>query len=90
MVLTNKVKRAVAVAGLLAGLAVAGNAFAQADAPTTPADKGSAVTGHEPQNGERGMMHDRMHQKTARTAEHCGHKTGIATPDDDGASNQKN
>ncbi len=69
---TNKTKRAIAMAGLLAGLALAGApVFAQTGAPA-PENPRGAMMDHGMPNGPDGrMMTGEMPRKMARMMEKC-------------------
>ena len=72
----NKTKRVIAMAGLLAGLALAGaSAFAQTNTPSAPANQGGAMMDHEMPTGQGGMMpgmmNGEMQQKMTRMMDNC-------------------
>lgn len=73
MVQMNKIKGAIAMAGLAGGLALAGvPAFAQTPAPSTPqAAPGSGMMMNMP-NGQAGMpMNPEMMQKMSKMMDNC-------------------
>ena len=86
----NKTKRVIAMAGLLAGLALAGaSAFAQTNAPAAP-NQGSAMMDHEMPNGQSGMMpgmmmNGEMQQKMTRMMDNCNRMMESMMPNKDGA-----
>ena len=77
MVSTNKTKHAIATAGLLAGLALAGaSAFAQTDAPAQAGNPGGAMMDHQTHGGQGGMMpgmmmSGEMQGKMSRMMDNC-------------------
>ena len=77
MVSTNKTKRAIAAAGLLAALALGGaSAFAQADAPAKAGNQPGAMTDHQMSMGHGGMMpgmmmSGEMQEQMSRMMDNC-------------------
>ncbi len=77
MARTNNTKRAIAMTGLLAGLALAGaTAFAQTDAPAKAGHPADAMTDHEMPDGQTGampgmMMNGEMQEKMTRMMDNC-------------------
>ena len=73
----NKTKRVIAMAGLLAGLALAGaSAIAQTSVPAAPENQGGAMMDHGTPNGQGGMMpgmmmDGKMQQKMTRMMDNC-------------------
>ena len=93
MIIRNGTRGVMAMAGVLAGLALAGvPAFAQTNAPAPGADQGTGMMQHGMPNGEAmkpGMMMDKeMQQKMSRMTDNCNrmmesmtqNKGGAATP----------
>ncbi len=74
MVRMNKIKSAIAVAGLVGGVALVGvPAFAQTPAPATPqAAPGSGMMMQGMPNGQAGMpMNPEMMQKMSKMMDNC-------------------
>jgi Spy/CpxP family protein refolding chaperone len=92
---TNKTKRAIAMAGLLAGLALAGvPAFAQTNAPAAPANSGSAMMDHGMPNGQDRMMpgmamNGEIQGKMARMMDKCDRMMASMMQHKDGAPANK-
>jgi Spy/CpxP family protein refolding chaperone len=91
----NKTKRAIAMTGLLAGLALSGaSAFAQTRAPAAPADKGGAMMDHGTPNGQGRMMpgmmmNGEMQQKMTRMMDNCNRMMESMMQNKDGAPAKK-
>lgn len=93
MTQTNRTKRLIATAGLLAGLALAGTAaIGQTAAPTAPANHGGAMMGHEMssgQSGMSGMMNGEMQQKMNHMMDNCNRMMESMMQSKDGAPAKK-
>jgi Spy/CpxP family protein refolding chaperone len=91
----NKTKRVIAVAGLLAGLALAGaSAFAQTSAPAAAANQGGSMMDHEMPNGQGGMMpgmkmNEEMQQKMTRMMDNCNRMMESMMQNKEGAPAKK-
>ena len=91
----NKIKGAIAMAGLLGGLALAGApAFAQTSGPAAPATQGEATTDHGMPNRQGGMMpgmtmDGKMQQKMTRMMDNCNRMMGSMMQNKDGAPAKK-
>lgn len=90
----NRTKGAIAMAGLLGSLLLAGiPAFAQTNAPAAPANQGGGKMDHGMPTGQAGtmpgmMMNEEMQQKMSRMMDNCNrmmetmmqNKGGTTTP----------
>ena len=87
----NKTKRVIAMAGLLAGLALAGaSAFAQTNAPAAPTNQGGAMMDHQEPERQGGMMpgmmmNGEMQQKMTRMMDNCNRMMESMMQNKDGA-----
>jgi Spy/CpxP family protein refolding chaperone len=91
----NRTKGAIAIAGLLGVLALAGApAFAQTSAPAAPANQGDSMMDHGTPNG-RGemmpgmMMNGKMQQKMTRMMDNCNRMMESMKQNKDGAPAKK-